>query len=231
METKKLQALRFEIDNDDYTLDFGIEQVKSLAQFSRNKKGNVTSSDLIKFALKKDDKVGFITDKKAKDITHALIGGVEWGDDFMEFEEIIEYIVGLFAQAINEESEKHTPAIIHINDDNTVNITVDGVEHKLKYLRRDLEEMYTNDLSGSASILENYLVGTALIHTGLLHTKKNPSAGLKDSIFMSAWATMNHEETKHDFENMINALVVHAQDVLEDGVKKSNAVIKMKTKI
>ena len=39
METKKLQALRFEIDNEDYTLDFGIEQVKSLAQFSRNKKG------------------------------------------------------------------------------------------------------------------------------------------------------------------------------------------------
>lgn len=230
MEKKRLEKMEFEYEGIDYALDFGIEQVKDLARYSLNKRGEVNHIELVKFALNKENKTGFITDKKAKEITEILTGGVEWGDDFLEFEEIITYIISLFAQAIDTEAKLHEPAVITINEDNTVDLIVSGKEYKLKYNRKDVEEALQANMMGSGSILELYMVGSTLIKTALLHTKKRPSVGVQDDILMAAWATMDNEDTKDDFPNMIQALISHMNDVLDDGGKKSRAVIKMKNR-
>ena len=54
-------------------------------------------------------------------------------------------------------------------------------------------------MMGSGSILELYMVGSTLIKTALLHTKKRPVVGVQDDILMAAWATMDNEDTKDDF--------------------------------
>lgn len=228
MATKRLEKIEFEFDGQDYALDFGINQVKDLARFSMNREGKVNNTSLVKFALLKNNKTSFITEKRAKDITEALTGGIQWDGDFLEFDEVIEYILGLFAQAIDDESKLHEPATIVINDDNTVDLTVNGEVHLLKYNRKDIEEALKGNLLGSGSVLELYMVGSSLIRTGLLHSKRRISVGLQDELLMSAWATMNNDDTKNDFPDMLQALVAHMDDVLDDGVKKSKAVIKTK---
>lgn len=228
LEKKGLKPIQFEFDGEDYTFDFGIEEVKKLGKYSISKNGNVNHYDVVKFALLKEHKTGFITNKRAEEITRAFAEGVTLENDELEFEELIEYILGLFGQAIDEESKLYEPAIIKINKDNTVNITVNETDYHLKYNRKDIENAIEANMFGSQSPIELYTIGSSIIGTALLHTKKHPSAGLQDTILLSAWATMHNEDTKHDFANMLNALIQHMNEVLEDGVKKSKAVIKMK---
>ena len=59
MEKKRLEKMEFEYEGIDYALDFGIEQVKDLARYSLNKRGEVNHIELVKFALNKENKNRF----------------------------------------------------------------------------------------------------------------------------------------------------------------------------
>lgn len=229
MENRQLKNIGFEIEDKYYELGFGIKEVRALSQHSAAKKGEINDLDFIKFALQKGSKAGYISDGKVKDIRQALyLNGVETQDGKMDYEELIGYLIGLFAQAIDDEARTLEPAVVTVNKNNTVNVLVDGEDYKLMFTREIAEQALERNQFDFNSILELYTFGSSLVRTALEHYKKRFSVGLHENIFLSMWATKFNEETEHDLLEAINALSYHMGDVVDSGIKNSGAAIKAK---
>lgn len=231
MAKKHLKNLAFDYEGKKYEFGFGIEEVKRLANFSISKKGRINDSDFMKFALQKNSEDGFITDKTAKELQELLLGGIESDDTgYLSYEELIAYLIGLFEQAIDAAAKEVTPAIIKIENNNTASVTVDDETYKLMFTREVISEAFDSNMLDFNSILDIYIFGSTLIRLALEHYNKRFSVKLHDHIFLSAWATKFDEETEDDLLELIHALTYHMKEVVESGVKKSRAAIKMQTR-
>lgn len=224
---KRLQKLEFEYDGVTYVFDVGIEEVKDFAKFSMNRGGDITNEQLIQMALRRSSDVGVITKKRAEEITEALISsGLQIEDDELTWEELLEWIIGLFIQAINDEAEKYEPAELTIHKDNTATVVVEDKEYDLKFTRRTIVDSISNNELSFNNLLETYVIGTALIKAALKHSKERFGVRTEERIFFSLWAHTLEEDTSHYFEELVDALVFHANEVIESGAKKSQAAIK-----
>lgn len=227
MEQKRLKNFGFEYQDKSYEFGFTLNEVKELANFSLARGGRLNDLDFIRFALKKYSNAGFITEKTIKEIHEGLVGGIEYEDSELTYEEFIQYLMGLFGQAIDDEARKVTPAIINIEKDNTVNVTIGDETYKLMFTRDSLDKALADNVFDSNNLLEMYVVGSTMIRAALQHYDKRLRVTLHDQIFLSLWATMFNEETANDLSEVLNALNYHMKDVVDSGIKKSKAPIKM----
>lgn len=227
MKETQLKNIGFEIDDKYYEFGFGIKEVRALSQHSAARKGEISDLDFIKFALQQNSKAGYISEKRVKDIRQALyLNGVETEEGEMEYEELIAYLIGLFAQAIDEEAQTLEPAIVNVKKNNTVIVTVDGEEYKLMFTREIAEQALETNQFDFNNILELYTFGSRLIRTSMEHYGTRFSVGKHEKIFLSIWATKFNEETEDDLLEVINALSYHMGEVIDSGVKNSGAAIK-----
>lgn len=229
MNENRYENLPFEYNNKHYEFGFGIEEVQQFSNFSAAKKGTFRDVDFLKVALSKYSQAGFITNKTVEEIQKILTQGITLPDDqFLEYEELIAYLFGLYAQAIDDEAAKLEPAIVEINKDNTVNVTVDGEKYKLMFNREQITEAFEGGVFDFNGILELYTAGSSIIRAALAHYDKRFSVKLHNHIFLSLWATKFDEETQDLLPEVLNALTFHVKEVVASAVKNSKAAIKMK---
>lgn len=235
MERTKLELLRFEYKEKEYVFGFGLEQVKTFSNLSIKRGGKFDDIEFIKLGLSKFSKAGYITDKVAKEIRNGIYdNGIAIGEgdnaDFMEYSEFIEYLIGLYLQAINDAAEEVNPAVVTINENGSVDVLVDGVEYTLKYTRKAIDEMMSSNVFDYTNYLELYVVGSTMIRHALQHYNKHMSVNLSDQIFLSIWSSQVNDEENQDLVEVINALVYNMNEVTQEGVKKSKVVFQASTK-
>ncbi len=230
MENKRFKNIGFDYKDKYYEFGFGMDEVQRLAALSTATKGKFKNTDFFKIALAQNSKAGFISEKTVQEIMDGLVGGVETDDQYLTFEEFIDYLLNLFAQAIDDAAKGVDPAIVEINKDNTVKLTVDGEVYKLMFTREQVIEAFENNVFDFNSIFELYTAGSMIIKASLAHYNKRFSVKLHNHIFLSLWATQFDEDTKNDFSEVINALTYHMSEVVESGVKNSKAAFKVTMK-
>lgn len=235
MKQKKLDLLRFEYKEKEYVFGFGLDQVKTFANLSIKRQGSFDDLEFIKLALSKYSKAGFITDKVAKEIRDGIYdNGFYLGEgddaDFMEYPEFIEYLVGLYLQAINDAAEEVNPAVVTINENGSVDVLVDGNEYKLQYTREAVKDLMASNIFDYTNYLELYIVGSTMIRFALQHYDKHMSVKLSDSIFLAIWSAQINDDENQDLVEVINALVYNMNEVSQEGVKKSKVVFQASTK-
>lgn len=225
IKMEKLENLAFDYNEKEYEIGFDLETVKEYANYSISKRGQLKDVDFFKFALKKYSNAGFLTDK----VVEEIVGGLaENGLGDMSYEELIQYSINLYIQAIDTASESVEAAEIKINEDNSVIVKLNGEDYKLMFTRESLENAVMNDQFDFNNMLELYVAGSTLVKVALQHYKKRFSVKLHDEIFMALWATKNVEGSEDDLSEMMNALTFHMNEVIQSGVKKSKAVITLK---
>ncbi len=226
--SKRYNNIGFDTEHGYFELGFTLKEVDALGSYLIANKGNIDDKDFFKFALEANSDAGYISNKKAEYVLQGLRNGIELEDDFLEFEEIVGYLFGLYVQAIDDAAKEIEPAIVAINKDSTVDITVDGKTHKLMFTRETAEETLKNGIFDFNSALELYSHGSRLIRAALEHDGKRRSARLHENVFLALWATKFDEETEDDLLEVVNALSHHIKEVVESGVKKSKAAFKVK---
>lgn len=227
----RLKNLEFEYNGNHYELGFTINEVKEFATYSRKRSGRVKDTDFLKIALRKYSKVGYLTDKMVEEVNEVLYNGIETPElGYMNYTELFQYLIDLYIQAIDEEASKVAPAVIKIEKDNTVSVTVDEETYKLMFTREIIQDGLQSDIFDFNNILELYIMGSTLIRTSLEHYNKHFSVNLHDHIFLSIWATKFEESTEDNLAEVLHALTYHMKDVLESGIKKSKPPIKATVK-
>lgn len=228
MKTKQLENIPFEFGGEEYEFGFTLKSVKALAGFALAKGGRVTDVDFFKHALTEFSNAGFLTDAKVNELRQALLNGIDYEEDHFSYEELVEYILVLYGQAIDNAAMEVSPAVIKINDDSTVMVNLDGKDYKLMFTRKSVEDIIEAGVFDTSSILTMYATGSAIIKASLQHYKTRLSNNLHDEIFLSIWATGLESEDGGMMGEIINALMFHMGEVVDEGVKKSKAVIKTK---
>lgn len=225
---KKYENLKFLVDDMEFEIGLDFEQAKLMSNFVAARGGEFKDVEFFKVALQKYSKVPFLTDSMVAQIVAALQeDGLETPFGILSYSELVEYIFVLFQQAIDDESKKYESPIVSFNKDNTVNITLsNGKTYKLMYVRENVEEAILSGQMEFNSILELYSVGSNLIRLALQHERS--SVKLPETIFLSLWSTQFDEENEELFTEVLSSLGHHMKDVLDSGVKKSKAVIKVK---
>lgn len=227
MERNYLQDLEFEIEeiNKTFVIGFTIKEVQELAGLSIAKDGQLTNKDFIGIALKAHTK-GFINNRDIEKLITTIKDGVEIGDDYLTFEEIIEYTTRLSIEAIDKEAELHAPANVEILEDNTVKLIIEDKEYLLKFNRESITELVNAGQMNLNNPLELFTFGTTFVRGALQHYKRRIRVNEHENIFLSLWATRFEPETEDLLPEVINALVFHMGEVVDSGIKKSKAVIK-----
>lgn len=224
MKEKRLENLEFEFDGTDYTIGFTINEAKELSQYSLQRGSDMTDAQFLKFGLKKFSDDIYITDKRAKEIQEALF---EHGLDTVElghlsYEEVIGYMISLFGQTIDDEAGKVEPALIVINKDNSLDVTVGDKTYTLKFTREIIEETArTENGFRFGNVFDLYAWGSSLVEVALRHYKKRFSLKLREQIFLAMWATTLDEDIENNLAEALNALLFHMNEVVESGTKKS----------
>jgi hypothetical protein len=228
MENNRIPPITLVVDEAEYTMEFGIEQVKGLANRSKNLNGRILVSDLIKYALKKNHDFE-ATDFLAKNIYHALLALDDDPEAERTYMEMLEWIYRLFGQAIDDAARELEPASIEILKDNAILVGYNGEKYKLTFSRSDLEKAYQEgaweyDLGNP---LEVYTAGLDLVKIALKNTGKSYSAKTPEKLFLSMWATTFVEETKEQFIDALHSLLDLRKEIANSGLKNSKAVIKL----
>ena len=227
--SNRLKNIPFEYEGVNYEFGFGLDEVQQLANLSRAKQGRVTHTEFIKIALSKYSDKTYISDNKAEEIRSLFLGGVDLGDDEYTYDELIGYLYALSVQAIDDAAQEVEPAIVKINEDNTVDLSIGKDNYKLKFNREQVVEALENDVFDFSGLLDLFESGSNLVRLALEHYKKRFSVKKHEEIFLSLWATKFNEETKDDLLEVIDALTFHMREVVSSGVKKSKAAFKVKS--
>lgn len=228
--TKRLENISFEHDGVGYELGFGLDEVQKLANLSKARQGRVTHAEFIKIALSKYSDRVYISDDKAEEIRQLFLGGIETEDDKLTYDELIGYLYTLSIQAIDDAAKEVEPAIVKINEDSTVNLTIGNEKYKLMFTREQVVEALEQDVFDNVGMLDLFATGSTLIQMALEHYNKRFSAKRHEEIFLSLWATKFNEETEDDLIEVIHALNFHMKEVVSSGIKKSKAAFKVTKK-
>lgn len=228
MKETNLPVISIEVDGRAFTLDFDIDSVKEFGKHSLARNGRIGDEVLIKYALLKNHRQELITDNMVRKIQGSLSTLTE--DDEMSYQDVINYLMRLFINAVDEEAKKVEPAIITIEKDSSVTVVHDGAKYRLTFIREDVKDAV---IDGNVSLsynspLELYAIGTSVLRLATNHYEKHFSVKFHDNLFLSIWATKFNEETSHMLVETLNALFFHMKDVvLHSGAKNSKPVIKL----
>lgn len=229
--SKRLTNIVFKYEDKHYEFGFGLEQVQQLSSYSLSAGNNLKPEEVLKIALAQNSETSYISDKKIEDINELLLGGIETEDgDYLNYQELFRYLLGLFAQAIDDAAKEVEPAVVTINKDSSVDVVMGAENYKLMFTREHVIEILETGAFEFNGILDLYATGSRIVREALQHYNKRLSARKHEEIFLSLWATKFDKETEDDLLEVINALTYHAKEVVESGAKKSRAAFKVKMK-
>ena len=230
MKENILNGVYFEHDGHEYEFGFGFNEVKALSAYTSAKKGVIKDIDFFKFALQKNSKVSYISDKKAKEIQELFVEGIDIRGDHLTYEEIIGQLMTMYVEAIDEESKKYEPALVTFNKDGSAKVVVEGQPYELKYTRKIIEENHAELLVDYTNLLELYNVGSILIKNALKQSNEKMSTTTSEKIFLAIWGTKFEEGNEQLFADVIQNLLLHMKEVVESGAKKSKGVLQAKVR-